>query len=97
MLNRDTEEKLADLAQRVWKSRKIPMALLNTPTVYLEENGIEVPAGFEVQVLSNRDWISFQFQPPSLAGGHNKQSRLPSHQAAKELIVLRYEFKLVWE
>jgi hypothetical protein len=97
MLNGDIEQKLAQLAQRVWKERKVPERLLNNPSLFLLENGIELPAGLKLRVIADRDSISFQIRPQNVAGGHNEQPPLTSHQATIELILLRYEFKLVWE
>jgi hypothetical protein len=81
------------LAQRVWRERKVPNRLLDSPVAFLRENGIEIPPGFDARVVAERDSISFRFEP--IPGG-NLDSGLAMDTIAGAMF-FRFQFKLVWD
>jgi len=94
--NQDLQEELARLAQRVWRARKIPASLLDDPKCFLEENGIEIPAGYEPRVTANKDFISFRFLPQKLTVlSEFAQGRLRDGGSGE--LLFRFEFKLIWD
>ena len=94
MLDQANREKLGRLAQRVWRERKVPHRLLDNPKMFLEENGVEIPPGWDAHAAADKDSLSFRFKPR--APGRDA-TELDSMQSSEGSIFFRFEFKLNWD
>lgn len=97
MQNQDLHEELARLAQRVWRARNIPACLLDDPKCFLEENGIEIPAGYELRVTAKRDFMSFRFVPQQLPDVLSQFAQGRLRDGGLGELLFRFEFKLIWD
>ena len=55
MSNEETRQKLSQLVNRASADEKLRDRLLNRSTPLLRENGIEIPAGVEAHVVTDKD------------------------------------------
>jgi hypothetical protein len=69
MSNDENRKKLSQLAERAWADEKLRNELLGDPMPLLQQNGIEIPKGFDVEVLASKDSISFNYTPQRPANG----------------------------
>lgn len=94
MANDENRQKLSQLAERAWSDEKLRNELLADPMPLLQQEGIDIPKGFDIAVLADKDSISFNYVPQKAADG----AELPD--AALESMVggamyLTFTFKLV--
>jgi hypothetical protein len=100
MLNRETEQKLSVLAQRVWAGRRgdrtLEARLLRDPTAFLLEHGIAIPANLEVQVSVEANVVSFRFRPRKPAGDAAEPGGYVSAITDGSQL-FRFEFEWTWD
>ena len=87
----ENRQKLSQLAERAWSDEKLRNELLADPMPLLLQEGIEVPKGFDVAVLADKDSISFNYVPQKTAGG----AELPEETLENVVGGLTFVFKLV--
>ena len=97
MLDEANREKLARLAQQLWRSRTIPSNLLSQPQTFLRENGIDISPGTEVQARAGKDWLSFELAQGDGPGEGCQTQLTPMPTTLPNRMLLRFEFKLVWD
>jgi hypothetical protein len=62
-MNEENRQKLSQLAERAWTNEALRKELLSDPTLVIKENGIEIPKGFDVEALADKESISFNLVP----------------------------------
>lgn len=89
-MNEENRQKLSQLAERAWANETLRNELLSDPAPVLQRDGIEIPKGFDVQVRSDKDSVSFNFVPQTAASGELPESALENVTGG-----LTFIFKLV--
>jgi hypothetical protein len=64
MRSEDAASRLGDVISRCWKDAAFKERFLASPRAVLEEHGIDVPPGVEVQVVENTAQRVFLVLPP---------------------------------
>jgi hypothetical protein len=67
MISEETQEKVSHLVKRAMGDKKLQKSLLNSPSQFLRENGIEISADLEVTVATDKDSLSVRIQPQNSA------------------------------
>lgn len=91
MANDENRQKLSQLAERAWSDENLRNELLADPMPLLQKEGIEIPKGFDVAVLADKDSISFNYVPQRTADG----AELPAEALENVVGGLTFVFKLV--
>jgi hypothetical protein len=86
------EERLGQLVRQAWTDKALQATLLNDPTPYLRQNGIEIPEGLEARLQVDKDTISLRFEPERPAGGQSELSESALNNVTGGLV---FQFKLV--
>jgi hypothetical protein len=89
-MNEENRQKLSQLAERAWTNETLRNELLSDPTPVLQKDGIEIPKGFDVQVRSDKDSVSFNFVPQTTPNGELPDSALENVTGG-----LTFIFKLI--
>ena len=107
-MNEENRQKLSQLAERAWANETLKNELLTEPTLAIQKDGIEIPEGFDVEVLSDKESISFNLVPRKLENpgelsdgalanvtGGTSNSKSGSNGSSKGQTFLVFTFKSV--
>jgi hypothetical protein len=107
MLTERDEKTLSELVKRAASDKAVQKQLLDDPSQFLRSNGITIPDGLEVCVVTDKDLVSLRLQSKPSAGNHAEltESSLENVVGGKGTsgkgttdtghIYLQFNFKLV--
>ncbi len=99
-MNEENRKKLSLLAERAWTNEALRNELLTDPMHVIQRDGIEIPEGFDVEALADKESISFNLVPQKHEdAGELSESKLETvtggAPSSGGVIYLTFTFKLV--